>query len=76
MLTKLNPVKKQKKSAGRWWLTPVNPGDSGGSDKDHGSKTAQANSSWDPLKNTHLKKVGGGEGTGGVAQGVGPEFKP
>jgi hypothetical protein len=59
-------------------LAPVaqayNPSYSGGRDQeDWGMKPAQANSSWDvPLsrKNPLQKK------TGGVAQGVGPEFKP
>jgi hypothetical protein len=39
--------------------------------EDHGSKPAQVNTSWDLiLKNPSQKKAGG------VAQGVGPEFKP
>jgi hypothetical protein len=50
-----------------------NPSDSGGRDQeDHSSKPAWANSSVRPyLKNTHHKKR-----AGGVAQSVGPEFKP
>jgi hypothetical protein len=45
-----------------------NPNYSGGRDQeDCGSKPAQANSSLDPI----TKK----EGAGGMAQGVGPEFK-
>jgi hypothetical protein len=51
-----------------------NPSYLGGRDqKDHGSKPAQANSSQDPIsKKKKITKNGGG----GVAQGVGPEFKP
>jgi hypothetical protein len=46
---------------------------SGGRDqKDHGSKPAWANSLGDPiLKKTHHRKR-----AGGLAQGVGSEFKP
>jgi hypothetical protein len=49
-----------------------NPSYLGGRDQeDCSSKPAQANSSQDPiLKKTHQKKQ-----AGGVAQGVGPEFK-
>jgi hypothetical protein len=54
-----------------------NPSYSGGRDQeDHGSKPAWANSLQDLMskkkktKNTHTQKR-----TGGVAQGVGPEFK-
>jgi hypothetical protein len=45
----------------------------GGRDQeDHSSKPAQANSSSDPIsKIPNTKKR-----TGGMAQGVGPEFKP
>jgi hypothetical protein len=54
-----------------------NPSYSGGrGQEDRSSQPAQANSSQDPISkipNTE-KKVGGG--AGGVAQGVGPEFKP
>jgi hypothetical protein len=47
------------------------PGYSGGRDQeDYGSKLARANSSRDPiLKIPHTKRAGG------VAQGLGPEFK-
>jgi hypothetical protein len=39
---------------------------------DHSLKPAWANSSRDPIsKKTHLIK-----GAGGIAQGIGPEFKP
>jgi hypothetical protein len=50
-----------------------NPSYSGGRDReDLLSKPAQASSSGDPIsKKTHYKKR-----TGGVAQGIGPEFKP
>jgi hypothetical protein len=50
-----------------------NPSYSGGRDQeDHSSKSAQASSSQDPIsKKIHKKKR-----VGGVAQGVGPEFKP
>jgi hypothetical protein len=50
-----------------------NPSYSGGKDQeDHGLKPAWANSLLDPiLKNLEQKKR-----AGGVAQGVGPEFKP
>jgi hypothetical protein len=49
-----------------------NPSFSGGRDQeDCGSKPAWANSSQDPIsKNPSQKRAGG------VAQGVGPEFKP
>jgi hypothetical protein len=49
-----------------------NPSYSGGRDQeDHGSKPAQANSSQDPvLKIPNTKRAGG------VAQGLGLEFKP
>jgi hypothetical protein len=50
-----------------------NPNYSGGRDQeDHGGKPAQANSSQDPISNKNPSQ----KGTGGVAQGVGPEFKP
>jgi hypothetical protein len=49
-----------------------NPSYSGGRDQeDLGSKPAQANSSRDPILKISITKS-----TGGVAQGVGPEFKP
>jgi hypothetical protein len=50
-----------------------NPSNSGGRDQeDHSSKPAQANSSTRSyLKKSHHKKR-----VGGLAQGVGPEFKP
>jgi hypothetical protein len=49
-----------------------NPIYSGGRDQeDHGLKPAWGNSLWDPIpKNLSQKR------TGGVAQGVEPEFKP
>jgi hypothetical protein len=48
-----------------------NPSYLGGRDQeDHGSKPASGNSSQDPIKKAHHEKAGG------VAQGVGPEFKP
>jgi hypothetical protein len=49
-----------------------NPSFSGDRDQEeHGSKTARANSSRDPiLKIPNTKRAGG------VAQSVGPEFKP
>jgi hypothetical protein len=49
-----------------------NPSYSGGRDQeDHVSKPTQPNSWWDPiLKTLHKKRAGG------VAQGVGFEFKP
>jgi hypothetical protein len=50
-----------------------NPSYSGGKDEeDWGSKAGQANSSRDPIskKNPSQKRAGG------VAQGIGPEFKP
>jgi hypothetical protein len=52
-----------------------NPSYSGGRDQeDHGSKPAWANSSPDPiLKKPFTKNK---KRAGGVAQGVGPEFKP
>jgi hypothetical protein len=49
-----------------------NPTYSGGRDhEDHGSKPARTNSSWDVI----LKMLKT-ERASGVAQGVGPEFKP
>jgi hypothetical protein len=49
-----------------------NPSYSGGRDEeDHGSKPAQANCSKDPIS-----KIPSQKRAGGVAQGVGPEFKP
>jgi hypothetical protein len=49
-----------------------NPSYSGGRDLgDQSSKPAQANSLPDPISKTPIKKR-----AGGVAQGVGPEFKP
>jgi hypothetical protein len=48
-----------------------NPSFSGSRDQeDHGSKPAWANSSQDPIL-----KIPNTKRTGGVAQGVGPEFK-
>jgi hypothetical protein len=52
-----------------WWLMPVIPANQEA--EDHSSKPAPANSLQDPIsKKTHHKKR-----AGGVAQGVGPEFK-
>jgi hypothetical protein len=49
-----------------------NPTHSGGRDKeDHSLKPAQANSSWDSISKKHITVR-----TGGVAQGIGPAFKP
>jgi hypothetical protein len=49
-----------------------NPCYSGGRDQeDHGSKPAWVNSLKDPILKTPSQKK-----AGGVAQGVGPEFKP
>jgi hypothetical protein len=49
-----------------------NPSYSGGRDQeDHSLKPARPNSSQDPISKSHHKKR-----VGGVAQGVGPEFKP
>jgi hypothetical protein len=48
-----------------------NPSCSGSRDQeDSGSKSVQANSSWDPISRNPSQKR-----AGGVAQGVGPEFK-
>jgi hypothetical protein len=45
---------------------------SGGRDQeDHGSKSARTNSSRDPISKKPITKW-----VGGVAEGVGPEFKP
>jgi hypothetical protein len=50
-----------------------NPSYSGGRDQeDLGSKPAQANSPWDPISK---KKKKSQKRTGGVAQGIGPDFK-
>jgi hypothetical protein len=50
-----------------------NPSYSGVSDQeDRGSKPAQANSLRDPISKKPITK----KRAGGVAQGVGPEFKP
>jgi hypothetical protein len=43
----------------------------GGDQEDRGSKPAQANSLQDPIS-----KIPNTKKAGGVAQGVGPEFKP
>jgi hypothetical protein len=49
-----------------------NPSYSGGRDQeDHGLKPAQANSLRDPISKNPSQKM-----AGGVAQGLGPEFKP
>jgi hypothetical protein len=49
-----------------------NPSYIGGRDQeDHGSKPAQANSSWDSIS-----KISNTKRAGRVAQGIGPEFKP
>jgi hypothetical protein len=49
-----------------------NPSYSGGRDQEaQGSKPAQANGLQDPILKKSITK-----NTGGVAQGVGPEFKP
>jgi hypothetical protein len=49
-----------------------NPSYSGGrAQEDHGSKSAQANSSWDPILKIPITKR-----AIGMAQGEGPEFKP
>jgi hypothetical protein len=49
-----------------------NPSYSGGRDQeDHNLKPGQANSSQDPIS-----KIPNTRRIGGVAQGVGPEFKP
>jgi hypothetical protein len=49
-----------------------NPSYSGGRDQeDNGSKPAQANRSQDPISKKPITKR-----AGGVAQGVGPQFKP
>jgi hypothetical protein len=49
-----------------------NPSYSGGRDQeDHSSKTAWANSEQDPISKTPSQ-----ERAGGVAQSIGPEFKP
>jgi hypothetical protein len=63
----------------RWSWAPMvhvfNPSYSGGRDqKNHGSKSAQGNSSWDPTSKKPITKKSFWRG--GVAQGVGPEFKP
>jgi hypothetical protein len=53
-----------------------NPCYSRGRDQeDHSLKPAWPNSSQDPISKTPIKKKKK-EGAGGVAQGVGPEFKP
>jgi hypothetical protein len=52
-----------------------NPSYSGGRDQDdHSSKSAQANSSWSPISKKYLSKKK--KRAGGMAQGVGPVFKP
>jgi hypothetical protein len=55
------------------WLMPAVLATGGRDQEDYGSKPTQANSSQHPILKkpiTHKKKAGG------VAQGVGPEFKP
>jgi hypothetical protein len=56
--------------AEHWWLIPSYS--EGRDQEDHGSKPAQANSLPDPIskKNPSQKRAGG------VAQGVGSEFRP
>jgi hypothetical protein len=50
-----------------------NPSCSGGRDQENcSSKPARTNSSWDPI----LKKKKSQKRAGGVAWGIGPEFKP
>jgi hypothetical protein len=54
-----------------------NPSYSGGKNQeDYSSKPAQPNSLWDPIskKTFHFKKKK--KKAGGLAQGVGPQFKP
>jgi hypothetical protein len=58
---------KNKIKAGRQWLMPAILA----TQEDCGSKAAWANSSQDPSSKKHNTKR-----TGGVAQGLGPEFKP
>jgi hypothetical protein len=54
-----------------------NPSCSGGRDQeDHCLKSAWANSFGDPISKTLITKKKKKKGTGAVAQGVGPEFKP
>jgi hypothetical protein len=53
-----------------------NPSYSGGRDQeDQGSKPAQVNSSQDPISKIPITKKSRGS-AGGVAWGIGPEFKP
>jgi hypothetical protein len=51
---------------------PYNPSYSGGDHEDRSSKPAWATSAHDPISKKPVTK----NRTGGVAQGVGPEFKP
>jgi hypothetical protein len=65
------PKKKEKKELGLV-AHAYNLSYLGGRDQeDQGSKQAQANSLRDPISKIPIQKM-----TGGVAQGVGPEFKP
>jgi hypothetical protein len=65
---KKNAIKKMEKQVAH----ACNPSYSGGRDqKNHGSKPTRANSFGDPISKTSNTKR-----AGGVAQGVGPEFKP
>jgi hypothetical protein len=60
------PVKCFFWAGGQWLMSVILA-----TQEDCGSKPAWANSSWDPIsKNLSQKRAGG------VAQGVGPEFKP
>jgi hypothetical protein len=65
----LNQVKQQKSS--RVPVAQTCDPQYSGDQKDHGSKPAQSNSSQDPISKKPSQKR-----ADGVAQGVGPEFKP
>jgi hypothetical protein len=66
------PTFKNLPTLARLVAHACNPSYSGGRDqKDHGSKPAQANSSMRPYLQKKIQNR-----AGGVAQDVGPEFKP
>jgi hypothetical protein len=68
----LKPWSQNKKISQETVAHAYNPRDSGGRDQeDLGLKPAQTNNSRDPILKTAIRK----KGAGGVAQGVGPEFK-
>jgi hypothetical protein len=73
-----NPFKKKKKviKSQNFSWAPVthtcNPSHSGGSDQEN----QDSKSAWEKFARPFLEKIHHKKRAGGVAQGVGPEFKP